>query len=75
MGLQENNLSAAIVIEMTTLLIVFFLYIYFLFYLHGFPVGHKLHDKNVKPKKPDNIHTNIVEPIKGPNYRGNYIYH
>ena len=38
------------------------------YYLHGFLVGHKLHGKNVKLKKLDvhNIHTNIVEPIKGP---------
>ena len=38
------------------------------YYLHGFPVGYKLHGKNVKLKKPaaHNIHINTVEPIKGP---------
>ena len=37
------------------------------FYLHRFPVGHKLHGKNVKPKKlvAHNIHVNTMEPIKG----------
>lgn len=40
------------------------------FYLHGFPVGHKLHGKNVKPKgkRPvaHNTQNNDVEPLKVP---------
>ena len=35
--------------------------------MHGFPVGHKFHGKNVKPKKlvAYNIHVNTMDPIKG----------
>ena len=42
------------------------LFIY-LFILHRFPIGHKLHGKNVKPKKlvAHNIHVNTMEPIRG----------
>ena len=47
------------------------LFFFFFFYLHGFPLGHKLHGKKVKPKKPveHNIHTNTVEPTKGTTIR------
>ena len=44
------------------------------FYLHGFPVGHKLHGKNVKPKGKKlavhNAQTNTTEPFKGPATEG-----
>ncbi|KAI4338337.1 hypothetical protein L6164_016677 [Bauhinia variegata] len=44
------------------------------FYLHGFPVGHKLHGRNVKPKvkKPTahNVQVDIAEPPKGPTTGG-----
>lgn len=38
------------------------------FYLNGFLVGHKLHGKNVKPKKyvAHNTQTKAIEPTKGP---------
>ena len=62
MRLYESNSSAAIVRDRNNHLVDC------CFYLHGFLVGHKLHGKNVKPKKPvaHNIPTNIVEPIKWP---------
>ncbi|XP_020415631.1 uncharacterized protein LOC109948111 [Prunus persica] len=41
------------------------------FFLNGFPVGHKLHGKNVKPKNKRAAYTTEKDPTPGPHVKSN----